>query len=45
MKASYGLEQARAQLPRIAAEAHAGHTSVITRHGEPMAAVVPVYAG
>ena len=42
MKATYGLEQARAQLPRIAAEARAGHTSVITRHGEPMAAVVPM---
>jgi len=42
MKATYGLEQARAQLPRIAAEARAGHTSVITRHGEPMAAVVPI---
>lgn len=42
MKPSYGLEQARAQLPRIAAEAHAGHTSVITRHGKPMAAVVPL---
>ncbi|MCX7201602.1 MAG: type II toxin-antitoxin system Phd/YefM family antitoxin [Burkholderiales bacterium] len=42
MKTTYGLEQARAQLPRIAAEAHAGHTSVITRHGEPMAAVVPM---
>jgi prevent-host-death family protein len=42
MKPTYGLEQARAQLPRIAAEARAGHTSVITRHGEPVAAVVPI---
>lgn len=42
MKATYGLEQARAQLPHIAAEARAGHTSVITRHGEPVAAVVPL---
>lgn len=42
MKATYGLEQARAQLPHIAAEARAGHTSVITRHGEPVAAVVPM---
>ena len=42
MKSTYGLEQARAQLPHIAAEARAGHTSVITRHGEPMAAVVPI---
>lgn len=38
----YGLEQARAQLPHIAAEAIAGNTSVITRHGKPVAVVVPV---
>lgn len=42
MKATYGLEQARAQLPHIAAEARAGRISVITRHGEPVAAVVPI---
>lgn len=42
MKSTYGLEQARAQLPHIAAEAHAGHASVITRHGKPVAAVVPM---
>lgn len=42
MNTTYGLEQARAQLPHIAAEALAGHASVITRHGKPMAAVVPV---
>jgi prevent-host-death family protein len=41
-KKTYGLEQARAQLPLIAAEAQAGHSSVITRHGKPMAVVVPV---
>lgn len=38
----YGLEQARAQLPHIASEAHAGYASVITRHGKPVAVVVPV---
>jgi prevent-host-death family protein len=38
----YGLEQARAQLPHIASEAMAGYASVITRHGKPVAAVVPV---
>lgn len=38
---TYGLEQARAQLPLIAAEADAGRTSVITRHGKPVAVVVP----
>ncbi len=38
----YGLEQARAQLPHIASEALAGYSSVITRHGKPVAVVVPV---
>ncbi len=36
----YGIEQARAQLPRIVAEAHAGAYSVISKHGKPYAAVV-----
>ncbi len=39
---SYGLEQARIQLPSIAANAHAGVASIITRHGKPYAAIVPV---
>lgn len=39
---TYGLEQARAQLPHIASEALAGETSIITRHGKPVAVVVPV---
>lgn len=39
---TYGLEQARAQLPHIASEALAGEASVITRHGKPVAVVVPV---
>jgi antitoxin (DNA-binding transcriptional repressor) of toxin-antitoxin stability system len=30
---SYGLEQARIQLPAIVAKANAGVASVITRHG------------
>jgi hypothetical protein len=38
----YGLEQARAQLPLIASEAVAGNSAVITRHGKPVAVVVPV---
>jgi prevent-host-death family protein len=38
----YGLEQARAQLPLIASQALAGTSSVITRHGKPVAVVVPV---
>jgi prevent-host-death family protein len=40
--ASYGLEQARIQLPAIVANAHAGKASIITRHGKPYAAVVPL---
>lgn len=39
---SYGLEQARIHLPSIVANAHAGHASIITRHGRPYAAVVPL---
>ena len=39
---SYGLEQARIQLPSIIANAHSGVASVITRHGRPYAAVVPL---
>lgn len=37
-----GLEQARATLPALVADAHAGKTSVITRHGKPVAALVPL---
>jgi prevent-host-death family protein len=40
---SYGLEQARIQLPHIVAEAHAGMRSVITKHGKPYAAIVPLH--
>ena len=40
--AHYGLEQARIQLPSIAANAHAGIRSIITKHGKPYAAVVPI---
>ena len=39
---SYGLEQARIQLPAIIANAHSGVASIITRHGKPYAAVVPL---
>jgi prevent-host-death family protein len=38
----YGLEQARSRLPSIVAEARAGKRSIITRHGKPCAAVVPL---
>ncbi len=40
--ANYGLEQARIQLPTIIANAHAGVRSIITKHGKPYAAVVPL---
>ena len=39
---SYGLEQARTQLPHLVAEAHAGTQSIITKHGKPYAAIVPL---
>ncbi len=42
VNASYGLEQARIQLPNIIANAHAGIRSVITKHGRPYAAIVPI---
>lgn len=40
--AQIGLEQARSELPRLVAQAEAGATAVITRHGRPCAALVPV---
>jgi prevent-host-death family protein len=40
--ANYGLEQARIQLPNIIANAHAGIRSIITKHGKPYAAIVPL---
>jgi antitoxin (DNA-binding transcriptional repressor) of toxin-antitoxin stability system len=40
--ARYGLEQARIQLPSIIANAHAGIASIVTRHGKPVAAIVPL---
>ncbi|MHB8948779.1 MAG: type II toxin-antitoxin system Phd/YefM family antitoxin [Rhodoferax sp.] len=41
--ANYGLEQARIQLPNIIANAHAGIRSIITKHGKPYAAIVPLH--
>ncbi|MEY4211625.1 MAG: hypothetical protein RLZ92_2006 [Pseudomonadota bacterium] len=40
----YGLEQARTQLPSLAAQANAGVSSIITKHGKPYAAIVPADA-
>ena len=39
---SYGIKQARIQLPAITDRAHAGVPSIITKHGKPYAAVVPI---
>ncbi|MCG6116825.1 MAG: type II toxin-antitoxin system prevent-host-death family antitoxin [Aquimonas sp.] len=41
---SKGAEEARQQLPAILAAAAAGQTTVITRHGREIAAVVPASA-
>ena len=40
-QSSKGAEEARQQLPAILAAAAAGHTTMITRHGRVIAAVVP----
>ncbi len=37
-----GVEDARNQLPALLAEAERGHSTVITRHGRAIAAIVPV---
>lgn len=41
---SLGLEQCRIKLPALAALAHAGSPSIITRHGKPYAALVSIQA-
>ncbi len=41
---SKGAEEARQQLPAILAAAAAGQTTMITRHGREIAAVVPAAA-
>jgi len=37
-----GAEEARAQLPSLLADAEKGRTTIITRHGRSVAALVPV---
>jgi len=37
-----GAEEARNQLPALLAEAEKGRTTIITRHGRPIAALVPI---
>lgn len=42
MESKHGIEAARRRLPELVAAAHRGETTVITRHGRPYAALVPV---
>lgn len=37
-----GAEEARAHLPELLERAHGGTPTLVTRHGKPYAAVVPV---
>lgn len=37
-----GVEEARSQLPALLAEAERGRSTIITRHGRSIAAIVPV---
>jgi antitoxin (DNA-binding transcriptional repressor) of toxin-antitoxin stability system len=37
-----GVENARSQLPALLAEAEKGRSTIITRHGRSIAAIVPV---
>ena len=39
-----GVEETRQQLPALLDEAHAGKPVVITKHGKPYAAIVPLEA-
>jgi prevent-host-death family protein len=42
VRSRLGIEQARARLPSLIADAHDGRVSVVTKHGKPYAAIVPV---
>jgi prevent-host-death family protein len=37
-----GVEDARSELPTLLAEAERGRSTIITRHGRPIAAIVPI---
>ena len=41
-KKTYGAEEARAKLPELLERAHRGVPTVITKRGQPYAALVPV---
>ncbi|WP_222707854.1 type II toxin-antitoxin system Phd/YefM family antitoxin [Zeimonas arvi] len=42
MSSMQGIEAARRRLPELVAAAHRGETTVITKHGRPYAALVPL---
>ena len=37
---SVGIDEGRSNLPKLASMAHAGHSSLLTKHGKPYAAIV-----
>lgn len=39
-----GAEEARNRLPELLEAAEKGHTTIITRHGRPVAALMPIEA-
>ena len=41
-KRQRGVEEARSQLPQLLEQAAAGAATIITRHGKPVAALVPL---
>ena len=41
-KRQRGVEEARSQLPQLLEQAAAGTATIITRHGKPVAALVPL---
>ncbi len=42
MTVSKGAEEARNHLPELLHEAEKGHATIITKHGRPVAALVPI---
>jgi len=42
MSKTYGVEEARQALPKLLDLANRGTSTIITRHGRPVAALVPV---
>jgi prevent-host-death family protein len=41
-KRTRGVQQARQELPALVEAAHRGNSTIITKHGKPYAAIVPV---